>query len=147
MQKLAKQRIHQRITLRHKTKNKHIQDLLRFSKGNKNTIQDSINEVNRIRRQQLEKVNETFLDKMSEEYDEENYREEALKDLQKEIDEMQEEKEEQPKKGIDGMKFMKLGREKEMKEDREEARNLIEILQGNQDKDLEEEIEEQVEQK
>jgi hypothetical protein len=33
-------------------------------------------------------VNEAFLDKMSEEYDEENYREEALKDLQKEIDEM-----------------------------------------------------------
>jgi hypothetical protein len=30
--------------------------------------------VNKIRRQQLEKVNEAFMDKMSEEYDEENYR-------------------------------------------------------------------------
>ena len=74
MQKLAKQRIHERITLRHKTKKKHIQDLLRFSKGNKNNIQDSINEVSRIRREQLEKVNQAFMDKISEEYDDENYR-------------------------------------------------------------------------
>lgn len=75
LEKLAKQRIHERITLRHKSKNKHIQELLRFSKGNKNSIQDSINEVNKIRREQLEKVNEAFLEKMSEEYDEDNYRE------------------------------------------------------------------------
>lgn len=66
LEKLAKQRIHERITLRHKSKNRHIQDLLRFSKGNKDSIQDSINEVNKIRREQLEKVNEAFLEKMSE---------------------------------------------------------------------------------
>lgn len=85
--------------------------MLRFSKGNKNSIQDSINEVNKIRREQLEKVNEAFLEKMSEEYDEDNYREEALNDLQKEIDEIEEEKEE-PTKGLEGMRFMKLGRER-----------------------------------
>lgn len=115
--------------------------MLRFSKGNKNSIQDSINEVNKIRREQLEKVNEAFLEKMSEEYDEDNYREEALNDLQKEIDEIEEEREE-PTKGLEGMKFMKLGRERELKEGKKEAQHLINLLEGNNDEMLEEEIEE-----
>ena len=40
------------------TKNKHIQNLLRFGKHNKQSVQDAINEVNHIRQQQLEKNNQ-----------------------------------------------------------------------------------------
>lgn len=65
MEKLAKQRVYERITLRHRSKNKHIQNLLRFSKNNKDTIQNTLNEVNAIRQQQLEKVNEEFRERMS----------------------------------------------------------------------------------
>lgn len=57
MEKLAKQRIKERLTLRHKTQGKHIKDLVRFMKGDKNSIQQSINEVNEIRKRQLEKAN------------------------------------------------------------------------------------------
>lgn len=79
---MTKNRIKERITLRHKTKNKHIQNLLRFNKNEKNGIQSSINEVNELRAKQLEKVNEHMLDDISEEYDDENFREEAMKDLE-----------------------------------------------------------------
>lgn len=122
--------------------------MLRFSKSNKNAIQDSINEVNLIRKQQLEKVNEINLEQMSEEYDDEKYREEALDELQKEIDEMEDEKEE-PKKGLEGMKFMKLGREKEMNDDKREAQKLLNMLEkpdGEFDQEIDEE-EEEVEEK
>lgn len=43
IEKLTKQRIKERITLRHNTKNKHIQNLLRFNRNEKNSIQNSIN--------------------------------------------------------------------------------------------------------
>lgn len=81
MEKLTKNRIKERINLRHKTKNKHIQNLLRFNKNEKNNIQKSINEVNEIRAQQLEKINDKMIDEISEEYDDENFREQAIKDL------------------------------------------------------------------
>jgi hypothetical protein len=55
MEKMARNRIQERITLRHRTKNQHIQNLLRFSKHNQQSIQDSLKEVNAIRQQQLEK--------------------------------------------------------------------------------------------
>jgi U3 small nucleolar RNA-associated protein 14 len=55
VEKLMKNRIQERISLRHNTKNKHIQNLLRFSKFNKDSVQDAINEVNQIRHKQLEK--------------------------------------------------------------------------------------------
>ena len=38
---------------------------MRFQKGDKNTIQNSINELNKIRREQLEKLNEEMLKDMS----------------------------------------------------------------------------------
>lgn len=58
--------------MRHKIKNKHIQDLMRFQKGDKNVVQNSINELNKIRREQLEKLNDELLKDISEEYDDEN---------------------------------------------------------------------------
>lgn len=48
-----KNRIKERINLRHNSKNKHIQNLLRFSKYNKDAVQDAMNEVNLIRQKQL----------------------------------------------------------------------------------------------
>lgn len=56
LEKLRSKRALERISLRHKTKSRHIQDLMRFSKGSKNKIQDSINELNRIRKEQLERL-------------------------------------------------------------------------------------------
>ncbi len=41
---------------------------------------------------------------------------------------MEEEKEE-PKKGLEGMKFMKLGREKEINDDKREAQKLLNMLE------------------
>jgi hypothetical protein len=38
-----KNRIKERISLRHNSKNKHIQNLLRFNKFNKDSIQDAMN--------------------------------------------------------------------------------------------------------
>ena len=72
MEKLRNKRIQERISLRHKTKTKHIQDMMRFQKGNKNAIQNEINDLNRIRREQLEKLNQEMLEDLSEEYDDEN---------------------------------------------------------------------------
>ena len=71
--------------MRHNTKNKHIQNLLRFSKYNKDSIQEAMNEVNQIRQKQLEKnkIDEEILGNLSEEYDDENYREQAIMDLQR----------------------------------------------------------------
>lgn len=43
IEKLAKQRMKERITLRHRSKSQHIQNLLRFSKSNKQGIQDTLN--------------------------------------------------------------------------------------------------------
>lgn len=45
---------------------------MKFQKGDKNVVQNSINELNRIRRDQLEKLNDEILKDMSEEYDDEN---------------------------------------------------------------------------
>lgn len=42
---------------------------MRFGKGNKERVQDSINELNRIRREQLEKLDEEVVRDISEEYD------------------------------------------------------------------------------
>lgn len=64
-----------------------------------------------------------------------------MNDLQREIDEIEEEKEE-PVKGLEGMKFMKLGRERELKEGKKEAQHLINLLEGNNEEMLEEEMEE-----
>lgn len=106
-----KRRIEERITLRHRTKTRHIQDLLRFSKNSKDTIQESLNKVNAIRRQQLEKITDEVADNLSSEMDEENYHE-NIQDLQQEIDQM--EHEELHKQGLDSMKFMQNGRKKEV---------------------------------
>ena len=40
---MRNKRIKERISLKHKIKNKHIQDMMRFQKGDKNSIQNSIN--------------------------------------------------------------------------------------------------------
>jgi hypothetical protein len=66
-----KNRIKERINLRHNSKNKHIQNLLRFSKYNKDGVQEAMNEVNQIRQKQLErnKIDEEILGNLSEEYD------------------------------------------------------------------------------
>ena len=89
IENLTKKRIKERITLRHKTKNKHIQNLLRFNRSEKNGIQSSINEVNETRRKELERVNQDMLEQISEDYDDENFREEAMKDLEEEIKALQ----------------------------------------------------------
>lgn len=64
-----KQRIKERITLRHSTKSKHIQNLLRFNRNEKNSIQNTINEINDLRHKNLEKLNEDMMEEVSEEYD------------------------------------------------------------------------------
>lgn len=71
LEKLMKNRIKERINLRHNSKNKHIQNLLRFSKYNKDGVQEAMNEVNQIRQKQLErnKIDEEILGNLSEEYD------------------------------------------------------------------------------
>ena len=43
LEKLMKNRIKERINLRHNSKNKHIQNLLRFSKYNKDGVQEAMN--------------------------------------------------------------------------------------------------------
>jgi hypothetical protein len=50
---------------------------------------------------------------MSEEYDDEKYREQALQDLQEEIDLIEDENQ-KPKNGLEAMKFMRVGRENEI---------------------------------
>lgn len=83
LEKLMKNRIKERINLRHNSKNKHIQNLLRFSKYNKDGVQEAMNEVNQIRQKQLERnrIDEEILGNLSEEYDDENYRQQAIMDL------------------------------------------------------------------
>ena len=58
---LTRKRIKERISLRHNSKNKHIQNLLRFNRSEKNGIQTTMNEVNEIRRKELERVNQNLL--------------------------------------------------------------------------------------
>ena len=41
--KIIKRRVKERITLKHKTKSKYIEKMMRYAKGNQKNIQDSIN--------------------------------------------------------------------------------------------------------
>ena len=124
MEKVARGRIQERITLRHRTKNQHIQNLLRFSKHNQQSIQDSLNEVNAIRQQQLEKMH-VDNDNMSQELDNENYRQ-NLEDLQQEVDQM--EQEPSPKHGLESMKFMQVGKKREIDQHKQEMKDLSRML-------------------
>lgn len=55
LEKLAEQRAEERIGMRHKTKSKHIQHMLKY--GDKKTYQQSLNDINHQRQALLKKVN------------------------------------------------------------------------------------------
>ena len=60
-----KKRIEERINLRHKNKSKYVQKLMRFNKNDRKGEQDSINELNQIRKKELEKVDPELIDEIS----------------------------------------------------------------------------------
>lgn len=62
---MTRNRIKERITLRHSTKSKHIQNLLKFNKNEKATVQQSINEINALKQKQMERVNEEMIEEIS----------------------------------------------------------------------------------
>lgn len=53
IENLTKKRIKERITLKHSSKTKHIKNLLRFNRNEKNSIQASINQINNIRHREM----------------------------------------------------------------------------------------------
>jgi U3 small nucleolar RNA-associated protein 14 len=141
MEKAIKHRIQERITLRHRAKNKHIQNLLRFNKNNTQSIQENINQINSIRQQQLQKHQQEWAEDLSEELDQQNYQN-NLEELQQEVDQMEEEA--APKQGLDSMKFMQIGKQKELAQQRQEIKALARMLDG-EDVDMEAEEEEEEE--
>ena len=78
---MAKRYIKERIELKHRSKNQHIKTLLRFGKHNKQAVQDAMNEVNAIRRQQHEKNQQEIGDDLSDELLDDN-KEDNLHHLQ-----------------------------------------------------------------
>ncbi|EAR84778.1 Utp14p (macronuclear) [Tetrahymena thermophila SB210] len=126
-QELLEERAKERIGMRHKTKSKHIQQMLKY--GDKKTYQQSLNDINHQRQALLKKTQDIEVNSDDLDYDQlndEEFKEQAIKDLQNELkggddDEQQEE--------LTGIKFIDDLHNQKKNQHRDEARKIIAQLQ------------------
>ncbi|KAL4466815.1 hypothetical protein ABPG74_010412 [Tetrahymena malaccensis] len=134
-QELLEERAKERIGMRHKTKSKHIQTMLKY--GDKKTYQQSLNEINQQRQSLLKKTQDIEVDSDDLDYDELNdqeFKEQAIKDLQNELKGGEDEEQEE----LTGIKFIDDLHNQKKNQHREEARKIISQLQDPNafDKDI-----------
>ncbi|KAL4509994.1 hypothetical protein ABPG72_010187 [Tetrahymena utriculariae] len=125
-QELLEERAKERIGMRHKTKSKHIQQMLKY--GDKKTYQQSLNDINQQRQSLLKKTQEIEIDSDDLDYDrlnDQEFKEQALKDLQNELKGGDDEEQEE----LTGIKFIDDLHNQKKNQHRDEARKIISQLQ------------------
>ncbi|KAM3139952.1 hypothetical protein pb186bvf_007983 [Paramecium bursaria] len=115
MEKMKQERAKERVTLRHSTKNKFINQLLRFG-GDKTTVKQQQSMINRLKEQMLQKAQNVD----DGEYDDENFKEQAIFELENELKQIEENEDAEPQ----SFGFL----EKQRKEDIVQSKSMIEKL-------------------
>ncbi|CAD8121968.1 unnamed protein product [Paramecium sonneborni] len=126
IEKLRLSRAKERITLRHSTKNKYVSQLLRFG-GDKKSLKQQQSFLNNIKHQLLAKAQLNELE--DGEFDEENFREQAISQLEQELQDIERrEKEKQNNFG-----FLDKQKKQDLQESKSIAQKLLTMLKSGND--------------
>ncbi|CAD8190709.1 unnamed protein product [Paramecium octaurelia] len=126
IEKLRLSRAKERITLRHSTKNKYVSQLLRFG-GDKKSLKQQQSFLNNLKHQLLAKAQLNELE--DGEFDEENFREQAITQLEQELlDIERREKEKQNNFG-----FLDKQKKQDLQQSKSIAQKLLTMLKSGND--------------
>ncbi|CAD8209968.1 unnamed protein product [Paramecium octaurelia] len=126
IEKLRLSRAKERITLRHSTKNKYVSQLLRFG-GDKKSLKQQQSFLNNLKHQLLAKAQLNELE--DGEFDEENFREQAISQLEQELlDIERREKEKQNNFG-----FLDKQKKQDLQQSKSIAQKLLTMLKSGND--------------
>ncbi|CAD8210169.1 unnamed protein product [Paramecium pentaurelia] len=126
IEKLRLSRAKERITLRHSTKNKFVSQLLRFG-GDKKSLKQQQSFLNNIKHQLLAKAQLNELE--DGEFDEENFREQAISQLEQELQDIERrEKEKQNNFG-----FLDKQKKQDLSQSKSIAQKLLTMLKSGND--------------
>ncbi|CAD8072335.1 unnamed protein product [Paramecium primaurelia] len=126
IEKLRLSRAKERITLRHSTKNKFVSQLLRFG-GDKKSLKQQQSFLNNIKHQLLAKAQLNELE--DGEFDEENFREQAISQLEQELQDIERrEKEKQNNFG-----FLDKQKKQDLQQSKSIAQKLLTMLKSGND--------------
>ncbi|CAD8165372.1 unnamed protein product [Paramecium pentaurelia] len=126
IEKLRLSRAKERITLRHSTKNKFVSQLLRFG-GDKKSLKQQQSFLNNIKHQLLAKAQLNELE--DGEFDEENFREQAISQLEQELQDI--EKREKEKQNNFG--FLDKQKKQDLQQSKSIAQKLLTMLKSGND--------------